>query len=175
MRRVLLGMGAAAIVGGLATFLWINDLKPRFFSIETSCLQLQETSLSPRGTWAAERYYDNCANRLELALRSTSGGLAKAGDVFLITSPSLGNPIELLFKWPDDSDLLIGLPDTESSQDSLENFRRLQKPSKFKGVNLRYEYYASDPDIPRDASSLILLSRPVEFSFRFERIKDMVG
>jgi hypothetical protein len=175
MGRIVLTIGTTSIVGGLLTLLWINGPKPSFFWIESSCLHLAETSLSPGGRWAAERYYDSCADRLELALRNTANGHAKADDVFLVTGPSFGNPIELLFKWLNDSDLLIGVPDAESPPDSLEDFRKLQKPSRFKGIKLRYGYYGRDPDVPRDASSLMVVRRPVEFSSRFEEIKDLVG
>jgi hypothetical protein len=96
--------------------------------------------------------------------------------VFLVTrSSEEEKPIDLLFKWLADSELLIAVPDEKMPSEQLMAFRELEKAATFKGIALRYEYYPGDPNILRDAGSRKVVRKRAAFAYRFERIKNLLG
>src|ERR1700683_1304853 len=163
-KRRLIGV---AFTAGLfaGAVLWFT---PPYTSISSDCEFLVEAKLSPQGSWVAERFEMGCAGYVELLLRRAETQSAKAPDVFLPARHDQDNSFDLLFKWLNESALLIAIPQrNERLSQWPAEFRSLEKPDKFNGVQLSYAAYPNDPDLARDAGSRSIVRKRVAFDYRF--------
>jgi hypothetical protein len=136
----------------------------------SSCAGLVESQRSPNGSWIAELFVDGCAETaVALSLRTVEGKPAQSKDFFLSAWLDAQSP-DVLFKWLSDSHLLVAVPEGQGLEKWPAQFRALQKPDQFKGVQLSYVSYSNDPDTVRDANSKITIRKPVAFAYHFDPV-----
>ena len=161
---------ALAVIVGLSTFgaLMLGRGADR-------CDGLIESQRSPNGFLIAERYANGCASDsavVKLSIRPQEGKPPQTKDFFLSTHLSTPNLPDVLFKWLSDSSLLVAIPEESGREKWMAEFRKLQKPQKFRGVSLIYAVYSKDPDHFRDATSKVISRKPARFDYRFQTDKN---
>jgi hypothetical protein len=136
-------------------------------------IELQDSVTSPDGTWVVERYLEIYSEdtAIRLALHHPQKGDATSSQY--IPFKSLGE--DVVFKWLDDSNLLIAAPEGNDQHTRPYNeFGEGNRPDSFNGVKLHYAYFTYDPDKSRVVGSQKIFIKKSDFDYRFEK-SDGIG
>lgn len=101
---IAIGLLVVTVLGG--SILWGGLLD---FSI---CNLPDETQASPTRSWIAELLSDSCSGEfVKLALRHPNEKSAQDRNVFFSANLQRSQATDVLFRWLDDSNLMIALPE----------------------------------------------------------------
>lgn len=165
------------VIGGifaLALFALGALLVSRFFDTIPSCVLLRETQGSPDGSLIAERFDDACdvGESAYLSVRRSGDAPRRWHNVFLYPS---GDTDSVLFKWLNNSHLLVALPEGNYLGKWPINYATKGMPVEINDVKISYGFYPKDPDAPRDPKTHEIVRKVANFSFEQVRSEDRLG
>jgi hypothetical protein len=165
------------VIGGifaLALFALGALLVSRFFDTIPSCVLLRETQGSPDGSLIAERFDDACdvGESAYLSVRRSGDAPRRWHNVFLYPS---GDTDSVLFKWLNNTQLLVAVPERDYLGSWPVNYAAKGKPEEINDVKISYGFYPKDPDAPRDPKTHEIVRKVANFSFEQVRSEDRLG
>ena len=168
-------MFSAEVAGAVAIALLMLAAEPAsaIFNIPTNFgypdkTELQDSATSPDGTWVAERYEEIYSEDTAVQISLHHPQQSPATSSQYIPFKWVGE--DVVFKWLDDSNLLIAAAEgnDQGTKAEKEFDAEGNTPAEFNGVKLHYGYYTYEPDTPRIAGSQKIFTKSVTFSYRFK-------